>query len=164
MTWKVTGPLSVHFWGEIDQKDTNWIIIIKDVGPDVSVQTAREGEMERPQVPEREITRGWLKASHRAIDEQKSEPGRPFHPLTRSAQKPVAPGEINRYDVEIAPTSNVFRTDHRICVDITSLDVPTVWLVIVPWNIFPITFARARRLFTRSIGANNIRRIFYCPS
>jgi hypothetical protein len=122
---EVTGPLSLHFWAEIDQRDTNWIIIIKDVGPDVSVQTAREGEMERPQVMEREVTRGWLKASHRAVDEKKSFPGQPFHPLTRSAQRPVVPGEINQYDVEIAPTSNLFKRDHRLCVEITSLDVPT---------------------------------------
>jgi len=122
---EVTGPLSLHFWAEIDQEDANWIIIIKDVGPDVSVQTAREGEMERPQVPEREITRGWLKASHRAVDEKRSLPGQPFHPLTRSAQKPVVPGEINRYDVVIAPTSNVFKRDHRICLEITALDIPT---------------------------------------
>jgi predicted acyl esterase len=122
---EVTGPLSLHFWAEIDQEDTNWIIIIKDVGPDVSVQKAREGEFERPQVSEREVTRGWLKASHRAVDTSKSPPGRPFHPLTRSAQKPVVPQEINRYDVEIAPTSNLFKQDHRICVEITSLDVPT---------------------------------------
>jgi predicted acyl esterase len=122
---EVTGPLSLHFWAEIDQKDTNWIIIIKDVGPDVSVQTAREGEMERPEVFEREVTRGWLKASQRAVDEKKSLPGQPFHPLTRTAQKPVVPGEINKYDVVIAPTSNVFKRDHRICLEITSMDVPT---------------------------------------
>ncbi len=122
---EVTGPLSLHFWAEIDQPDTNWIIIIKDVGPDVSVQTAREGEMERPRVFEREVTRGWLKASHRALDEKKSLPGQPFHPLTRSAQKPVVPGEINKYDVQIAPTSNLFKRDHRICVEITAMDVPT---------------------------------------
>lgn len=121
---EITGPLSFHFWAEIDQEDTNWIIIIKDVGPDVSVQTAREGEMDRPEVFEREVTRGWLKASHRAMDEAKSLPGRPFHPFTRSAQKPVKPGEINRYDVEIAPTSNVFKKDHRLCLEITALDVP----------------------------------------
>jgi predicted acyl esterase len=122
---EITGPLSLHFWAEIDQEDTNWIIILKDVGPDVSVQTAREGEMERPQVPEREVTRGWLKASHRAVDESKSSQGRPFHPLTRKAQKPVEPGKITKYDVEIAPTSNVFKRDHRICVELTSLDIPT---------------------------------------
>ena len=122
---EVTGPLSLHFWAEIDQEDTNWIIIIKDVGPDVSVQTARAGEMDRPHVPEREVTRGWLKASHRTVTEQKSRPGRPFHPLTRSAQKRVVPGEINRYDVEIAPTSNLFKQDHRVCLEITSMDVPS---------------------------------------
>ena len=122
---EITGPLSLHFWAEIDQEDTNWIIILKDVGPDVSVQTAREGEMERPPVFEREVTRGWLKASHRQIDEAKSLPGQPFHPFTRSAQKAVKPGEITRYDVEIAPTSNTFKKDHRICLEITSMDVPS---------------------------------------
>ena len=47
---EVTGPLSLHFWAEIDQADTNWIIVLKDVGPDVSVQTARREES-RPQWP-----------------------------------------------------------------------------------------------------------------
>jgi predicted acyl esterase len=122
---EVTGPLSLHFWAAIDQEDTNWMIILKDVGPDVSVQTAREGEMERPQVFEREVTRGWLKASHKAIEEKKSLPGQPFHPYKRSTQKSIVPGEINRYDVEIAPTSNLFKRDHRICLEITSLDIPT---------------------------------------
>jgi len=122
---EVTGPLSLHLWAEIDQEDTNWIIMVKDLGPDVSVQTAREGEFDRPAVFEREVTRGWLKASHRAVDERRSLPGQPFHPLTRSAQRPVKPGEVCRYDIEIAPTSNVFKRDHRICVDITAMDVPT---------------------------------------
>ena len=81
--------------------------------------------MERPQVMEREVTRGWLKASHRAVDEKKSLPGQPFHPFTRSAQRPLVPGEINRYDVEIAASSNLFRRDHRICVEISALDIPT---------------------------------------
>ena len=121
---EVTGPLSLHFWAEIDQDDTNWIIVVKDVGPDVSVQTAREGEFSRPTVPEREVTRGWLKASHRAIDESKSLPGQPYHFLTKSKQQKVVPGEINRYDVQIAPTSNVFLRNHRICVDITAMDAP----------------------------------------
>jgi hypothetical protein len=137
---EVTGPLSLHFWAEIDQQDTNWIIILKDVGPDVSVQTAREGEMERPEVPEREITRGWLKASHRAVDEGRARPGCPLHPLTRSAQRAVLPGEINRYDVEIAPTSNLFRRGHRICLEISAMDVPSAVsgdtaVVYIPFHI-----------------------------
>jgi putative CocE/NonD family hydrolase len=122
---EITGPLSFHFWAEIDQEDTNWIIIIKDVGPDVSVHTAREGEIENPETFEREVTRGWLKASHREVDESRSRPGQPWHPFTRRAQKKVKVGEILQYDVEISPTSNVFKRDHRICIEIAALDVPT---------------------------------------
>src|SRR6266513_3141270 len=73
------------------QDDTNWIVILKDVGPDVGVQTARDGERDISELPERELTRGWLKASHRAIDPTRSLPGRPWHPLTRAARKPVVP-------------------------------------------------------------------------
>jgi predicted acyl esterase len=45
--------------------------------------------------------------------------------LTKEAQTPVVPGEINEYAVEICSTANLFRRGHRICVDITSMDLPT---------------------------------------
>src|SRR6185436_5416251 len=49
------------------------------------VQTAREGERDvTPGLYERELTRGWLKASHRAVDMERSLPGRPWHLLTRA--------------------------------------------------------------------------------
>ena len=52
-------------------------------------------------------------------------PGRPWHPLTRAARKPVVPGEINEYAIEIMATANQFKRGHRICIEITSLDVAT---------------------------------------
>jgi predicted acyl esterase len=122
----IAGPSVLHLYAAIDQDDTNWIVILKDVGPDVGVQTAREGECDvTASLHERELTRGWLKASHRAIDPSRSLPGRPWHPLTRAAHKPVVPGEINEYAIEIMATANQFKKDHRICVEITSLDVAT---------------------------------------
>ena len=72
-----------------------------------------------------EVTRGWLKASCRAVDAGRSAPGRPFHPLTRESRQPVTPGEINQYEVELMPTANLFRAGHRIGLEITSLDLPT---------------------------------------
>jgi predicted acyl esterase len=122
----IAGPAVLNLFAAIDQDDTNWIVVIKDVGPDVSVMTVREGERELPKdLPEREITRGWLKASHRAIDPQRSKPWKPWHPLTRAARKPVVPGEITEYAIEIMATANLFRRGHRICLEITSLDLPT---------------------------------------
>jgi uncharacterized protein len=122
----IIGPSALYLYASIDQNDTNWIIILKDVGPDVSVRTAREGEGTIPaNLPERELTRGWLKASHRALDTKRSKPWKPWHPLTREAWKPVVPGEITEYAIEICATANLFEKGHRICLDITSLDLPT---------------------------------------
>jgi uncharacterized protein len=122
----VAGPSALYLHASIDQEDTNWIIILKDVGPDVSVRTAREGETAIPtNLPERELVRGWLKASHRALDPKRSKPWEPWHPFTREAQKPVVPGEISEYAIEILSTANLFEKGHRICVEITSMDMPT---------------------------------------
>jgi putative CocE/NonD family hydrolase len=122
----IAGPSALYLHASIDQEDTNWIIVLKDVGPDVSVRTAREGETGIPaNLPEREIVRGWLKASHRALAPKRSKPWKPWHPLTREAQKPVVPGEINEYAIEILATANLFKAEHRICLEITSMDMPT---------------------------------------
>jgi predicted acyl esterase len=122
----IAGPAVLNLFAEIDQDDTNWFVIVKDMGPDVSVRTVREGEREVPSdLPERELTRGWLKASHRAIDSNRSKPWKPWHKLTRAAQKKVTPGEITEYTIEILATANLFRRGHRICVEIAAADMPT---------------------------------------
>ena len=122
----VAGPISLTLYASIDETDTNWIVVLKDVGPDVSVRTAREGERFVPDnLPERELTRGWLKASYRALDEERSKPWEPFYKLTRDSIEPVEPGEIVKYEIQILATANEFKAGHRICLDITSMDSPT---------------------------------------
>jgi putative CocE/NonD family hydrolase len=122
----VAGPMVVTLFAAIDQDDTNWIVVISDVGPDGSVRTAREGERGIPRgLPERELTRGWLKASNRALDLERTLPWKPWHKLTRNAQEKVAPGEINEYAIEVMATANLFKAGHRICLDICAMDVPT---------------------------------------
>ena len=122
----VAGPISLTLYAALDKPDTNWIVVLKDVGPDVSVVTAREGERSMPaDLPERELTRGWLKASYRALDESRSTPAEPFHKLTREAVEPVPVGEVVEYRIQILATANQFKAGHRICLEITSLDVPT---------------------------------------
>ncbi|MBI5440754.1 MAG: CocE/NonD family hydrolase [Deltaproteobacteria bacterium] len=120
----VIGPISLTLYASLDETDTNWIVILKDVGPDVSVRTGRQGERSVPSdLPERELTRGWLKASRRAIDPERSKPWRPWHYLTPDKIQPLVPGEINEYNIEILSTANLFKAGHRICLDVTSLDL-----------------------------------------
>src|SRR5260370_35731695 len=77
---QVVGPISLTIYAAIDKEDTNWIVILKDVGPDVSVQTAREGERSPPlELHERELTRGWPQASNPAVDENEWKPCAPCH-------------------------------------------------------------------------------------
>jgi len=154
----VIGPLALNLYAAIDQDDTNWIVILKDVGPDVSVRTARPGEVDVPaDLPERELTRGWLKASHRAV-------WRPWHPLTRAAQKPVEPGKIEEYRIEILSTGNLFKAGHRICIDITSLDLPSGLAGAMTSNTRPITSAAAKPWCTGFITTRRIRAICCCRS
>lgn len=122
----IAGPMVLNLFASIDQDDTNWIIAVSDLGPDVSVRTGRDGERNVPSdLPEREITRGWLKASQRSLDPQRSKPWKPWHKLTRAARKPIVPGEVNDYAIELMASANLFKSGHRICIDITSVDVPT---------------------------------------
>ena len=104
---EVTGPIGLHLLASISTPDTNWIVVLKDVWPD------------NTQV---ELTRGWLKASHRALDENKSRPYQPYH--THRNPEPAVPGRIYEYAIEVRPTSNVFRSGHRIRLEIASADWP----------------------------------------
>lgn len=122
----IAGPSVLKLYASIDATDTNWFAVLSDVGPDVSVMTVREGERAVPDdLKERELTRGWLKASNRAVDAKRSRPGRPWHPLTREARQEIKPGEVLDYDIEILATANLFRKGHRICIDVMSADLPT---------------------------------------
>jgi uncharacterized protein len=122
----IAGPAVLTLFAAIDQPDTNWIVVIKDIGPDPKVLSAREGEREiGASLPEREITRGWLKASNRALDLDRSKPWKPWHKLSRRASKSAIPGQIEEYLIELMASAHLYRMGHRICVEIGCMDVPT---------------------------------------
>ena len=66
------------------------------------------------------VAKGWLRVSHRELDPDLSLPYRQYHKHTRRLY--LTPGEIVRVDVEIWPTSMVFRKGHRIRLDIQPRD------------------------------------------
>ena len=106
---EVIGPAAFHFFASIDQDDTNWIVKLSDVAP-----TGAEAP----------LGRGYLKASHRALDAQKSKPGEPYHPHTKESVEAIKPGEINEYAVDLGVITNVFTPGHRIKLTIESMESP----------------------------------------
>ncbi|MEA2418279.1 MAG: uncharacterized protein QOE60_485 [Thermoleophilaceae bacterium] len=102
---ELIGPAAATVFAALDAEDTNWMVSLLDVYPDGM---------------EVELTRGFLKASHRAVDEERSDPWRPWHPHTDS--EPVVPGEIEQYRIELSPLSTVIRAGHRIKLSISCMD------------------------------------------
>lgn len=122
----VVGPSTLHLYASIDQEDTNWLVTLKDVGPDSFIRSGAVGRtVFPPNMPERQVATGYLKASFRWMDPRKSKPYRPWRPLRKKDRKPVVPGEITEYVIEVASCANVFAKGHRICVEICSMDMPT---------------------------------------
>jgi hypothetical protein len=66
------------------------------------------------------VTKGWLRASHRKLDPERSLPYRPYH--AHNERRWLKAGEVVECRVEIWPTSMVFRKGHRLRLDIGPRD------------------------------------------
>jgi predicted acyl esterase len=62
------------------------------------------------------VAKGCLGVAHRGIDQSRSEPFRPFHPCDRS--EPLAPGQIVPIEIEILPSSTLFRRGEILRLDV----------------------------------------------
>ena len=63
---------------------------------------------------------GWLRASHRQQDPDRSHPYRPWH--THDQSQPLTPGEPVPLEVEIWPTSVVIPAGYRLGVTVQGRD------------------------------------------
>jgi hypothetical protein len=94
---EVTGPVALYFHAVLDRPEATWFVSINDSAPDGTTRL---------------ITKGWLRASHRAIDEKRSKPYQPFHPHTESTS--IEPGKVYEYAIDIRETSILLEAGHRI--------------------------------------------------
>ena len=67
------------------------------------------------------IALGWLRASHRELDEEKSTPYQPVH--THAREVKLQPGEIVPVDIEIWPTSILFESGEKLRVVVQGSDI-----------------------------------------
>jgi predicted acyl esterase len=112
---EVTGPIVLKLFASSDQRDTQFIVKLAEQHP--QDEAAREkGE----QPGSTNVSKGWLKASHREKDETRSTDIRPFY--THTNPQPINPGEVYQFDIEVLPTSYVFRKGHRIRLEIVNGD------------------------------------------
>ncbi|HEX2032217.1 MAG TPA: CocE/NonD family hydrolase [Actinomycetota bacterium] len=106
----LVGPITATLFMSSTSPDTDVFVQLIDVGPDGSRTF---------------LQRGLLKASHRALDRERSDwvqttdgrvMYRPFHPHTNPTA--VVPGEVFRMAIEVWPVGHVFRPGHRLMVNV----------------------------------------------
>ena len=70
--------------------------------------------------PHTPIGQGWLRASHRKLDDELSEPWRPYH--AHDEKQALTPAEKVDLDIEIWPTSIVVPAGFRIGLNVRGKD------------------------------------------
>jgi uncharacterized protein len=66
------------------------------------------------------ITKGWLRASHRALDPARSSEMEPYH--AHDKPEPIEPGKVYRLDISIEPMAHRFKQGNRIRLEIVNGD------------------------------------------
>lgn len=105
---RLTGPSVLHLVASSSASDTDWIVKMTDVAPDGS---------------ETIISNGYLRASHRELNPERSREGVPYH--THTDPTPIEPGRKFVYEIEVWPTAYELPAGHRLQIRLTSFDVPT---------------------------------------
>ena len=112
---EVTGPVAAVLWVSSSSEDMDLFLTLRNIDADGN-EVLETGQQGTP-VP---VAKGWLRVSHRELDPDLTRPYRPYHKHARRLY--LAPGEIVRVEVEIWPTSMVFRQGHRIRLDVQPRD------------------------------------------
>jgi len=110
---QIAGPLSAHFWVSTSKQDIDLIAELRDFdenGKETRFAYYIPGALDEP------VTHGWLRASLRALDPERSLPHEPFFLYTKNEW--LTPNEPVPVDIEIWPTSMVFAAGHRIGLSI----------------------------------------------
>ncbi|HET9405140.1 MAG TPA: CocE/NonD family hydrolase [Burkholderiales bacterium] len=113
---EITGPIVLNIWVSSTGEDTDLFATLRNIDPG-GKDVCEVGQMHEPMPC---VTKGWLRASHRKLDPAKSLPYRPYH--AHDERLWLKPGEAVECQVEIWPTSMVFRKGHKLRLDVSPAD------------------------------------------
>ena len=109
------GPIASKIWVSSDTKDADLFLVVRVFTPDFK-EVVFHGALD-PHTP---VASGWLIASHRALDKDRSTEWAPFH--THKKAEPLTPGEIYELDIEIHASGMVIPEGYRVALSIRGRD------------------------------------------
>jgi predicted acyl esterase len=101
----LVGPFKLALHASSTASDADWIVKLQLVDAAGAAS---------------DLTQGWLRASHRALDPARSRPWRPVHRHERV--EPLVAGEPTRFEIAIVPTAQRFKPGQRLRLLLTSDD------------------------------------------
>lgn len=110
-----TGPVAAKLWISSSTEDADLFLTLRAFAPD-GAEVLFSGAND-PKTP---LSQGWLRASHRAIDPEKTRPWAPVHPHRES--EPLTPGDVYEVDVELWATCIVLPPGYRLALTIAGRD------------------------------------------
>jgi predicted acyl esterase len=112
---EITGPMTARLSISSDTSDADLFLVVRlfDQNDD---EVTFMGALD-PNTP---LAHGWLRASHRALDLEKTLPHRPYHPHDRV--EPLVPGQVYQVDIEIWPTCIVIPPGYRLGLTVRGND------------------------------------------
>jgi uncharacterized protein len=114
---EIIGPVSLKVWVAATCEDMDLFVTLRHFDRDGNEITVEGPHGHGQRFP---MAMGWLRASHRELDPERSQPGRPWHPHTR--RQPLEPGEPVALEVEIWPTSMTLSPGERLRLVISAND------------------------------------------
>jgi predicted acyl esterase len=112
---EITGPVAAKLFVSSPTTDADLFLALRVFDP-AGKEVTFIGTND-PRVP---VGLGWLRASHRKLDVQRTLPYRPWH--AHDEEWPLTPGEPVELDVEIWPTSIVVPPGHRVALTVRAKD------------------------------------------
>lgn len=112
---EITGPAAAKLFVSSSTSDADLFLILRVYAPD-----GNEVVFQGAQDPRTPIGQGWLRASHRKLDPERSLPYQPYH--THDELWPLTPGEPVELDIEIWPTCIVVPAGYQIALTVKGCD------------------------------------------
>jgi len=112
---EITGPSALKLLVSSSTDDADLFIVLRVFSGDMK-EIVFQGAID-PHTP---IAQGWLRASHRKLDNKLSLPFRPYH--THDKKQPLRKGQVAELDIELWPTSIAVPTGYRVALSIRGKD------------------------------------------
>lgn len=112
---ELTGPLTAKLFISSSTADADLFLTLQAFSPD-----GREVEFQGSHDPHTPLAQGWLRASHRKLDNLRSKPYQPYH--THDECWPLEPGTIYEVIVEIWATCIVLPAGFTLALQISGHD------------------------------------------